>query len=175
MIAKAILALMFAAMPAVAAEKAAGFLGRGYADCDRFFDTAAVTDFSDTPDFFVCHQYRYKPVFIYGYMRDLGRGRFSMTLVKGRRTVCRGQGDLVWSGPRRDRRASASGRFSCDDGAEGGYAFELETIEAGGERVIGGTIYGGVDENGNSGVDEEIDADFYIFTQAAMRAILRER
>ena len=39
-----------------------------------FIAGLAKADLRDDPDVFICHDYRHKPLFIYGYMRDHGNG-----------------------------------------------------------------------------------------------------
>ncbi len=167
------LTLNFALGAAFAQTAATQFLGRGYADCDAFFAAVARTQFDAAPDLFLCHKYEYKPLYIYGYIRIDRRTRFTMTLVKGRREVCKGTGEIGWR--QGNSEASASGRFECADGAKGGYAFELDTIAVGSDRVLAGTIFGGVDDNGSGRTDEVISADFYVLSKPAIVSILDQR
>lgn len=79
-----------------------------------------MTDFADEPDLFLCHDFVYKPLLLYGSIRFSGRSGFTMTMVSNRHGACTGTGEAAWSRAQGRRHVDPSGRFACRDGAQGG-------------------------------------------------------
>jgi hypothetical protein len=153
--------------PAVADEQSAGFIARGFGDCVRFNQALMGADLSDEPDLFLCHEFRYKPLFMVGFVRFLGHRTFSVTLVTDRHGICTGTGDLAWSDAGGQRHVSASGRYLCDDESEGGIAFEVDEFVEARRTVLAGSALAGVDGNrARDNTGERISADMWIYSRA---------
>ncbi|MCP5071898.1 MAG: hypothetical protein GY947_01220 [Rhodobacteraceae bacterium] len=162
--------LALSTAPVSAQQTGDGLLKKKWRNCVAFNRAVAKQTFSPEPDLFLCHKYEFKGLYLYGYVRFQSDTTYQMTLKTNKHGMCSGPGEMGIDKSAGRKHASASGRFECADGSQGGLAFELDWIKERGVPALVGSIFGGIDGHESRFNEEDrVSADFWIYDRNAVR------